>query len=191
MKTVIRKSIIVALMLGTLSSYATGTVIVDNKSEMSTSLVNVKKGQHIYIKNAEGKVLHEEVIEKTGSFEKGFNFKSLQNGYYTLEVNKDFQIQVLPFTVISGKATFYSKEGKTIFKPVVRTRENKVMVSKLDFEATPLQVTLYFDGEVILRETLKGEKVLKRVYNLRKDIKGEYKMVMKANDRTYINEFSL
>ncbi|MFD2567134.1 hypothetical protein [Pseudotenacibaculum haliotis] len=191
MRTVIRKSIIVALMLGTLNSYATGTTIVNNKSEISASLVNVKKGQHIYIKNAEGKVLHEEVIEKTGSLDKGFNFQSLQNGYYTLEINKDFQIEVRPFTVISGQATFYTKEEKTIFKPVVRTEGNKVMVSKLDFEAAPLQVTLYFDGEVILRETLKGEKVLKRVYNLRKDIKGKYKMVMKANDRIYINEFSL
>jgi len=108
-----------------------------------------------------------------------------------LEVNKDFQIEVIPFTVVAGKPTFYKKEETTIFKPVVRTENNTVLVSKLEFNAEPLKVTIFYEGEVIYKETVKGENVLQRVYKLKKDVKGSYKVVMKANDRTYTNEFSL
>lgn len=192
MKMTIRKIVFVALMLGTLNSYATGTTLVEKKgTEAKVEFVTVKKGQHLYIKNSEGTILQEKTLEADSSIENAFDFASFQNGYYTLEVNKDFQIEVIPFTVVAGNPTFYKKEEKTIFKPVVRTESNHVLVSKLEFDATPLQVTIYYEGEVIFKDTVKGERILQRVYKLKKDIKGSYKVVMKANDRTYTNEFSL
>ena len=192
MKTLIRKSVLVALMLGALASYATETTLVDKKeTEAKVELLNVKKGQRLYIKNSEGDILYQEKIQQNGTFVKNFDFSALEDGNYILEVNKDFEIEVSPFSVNSGKATFNKKEEKTIFKPVVRTNNNKVMVSKYDFEAAPLHVTIYYEGEVIFKETVKGGNVLQRVYKLRKEIKGNYMVVMKANDRTYTNEFSL
>lgn len=191
MKKIIQ-TVLVALMLGTSSSYATETTIVDKKgTEAKVELVNVKKGQHLYIIDSEGEILYQEKIKRNGTFIKNFDFTSLKDGMYTLEVNKDFQIDVTPFAVKSGKAIFKKKEGKTIFKPVVRTNKNKVLVSKFDFDAAPLHVTIYYDGDVIFKETVRGGNVLQRVYKLRKDIKGDYRVVMKANDRTYSNEFSL
>ena len=192
MKTIIRKTVLVALMFGTLSSYATGTTLVDMmETEAKVELASVKKGQHLYIKNSEGKVLYKKAVETNSTIENAFDYTSLNNGYYTLEVNKDFEIEVIPFTVVAGKTTFYNKEEKTIFKPVVRTNENKLLVSKLEFEAEPLQVTIYYEGRVIFKDTVKGGNVLQRVYKLRKDIKGDYKVIMKANDRIFTNEFSL
>tara|TARA_R110002073_G_scaffold108336_9_gene243651 strand:+ start:81763 stop:82341 length:579 start_codon:yes stop_codon:yes gene_type:complete len=192
MKTIIRKSVFVALMLGTFSSYATGTTLVSKvKTEGKVELINVKKGQRWSIKNSEGKTLYQEEIKSSGSYTQEYAFTSLKNGYYTMEVNKDFQIQITPFTIVSGKVTFYKKEEKVIFKPVLRTQEHTVMISKLDFEASPLKIIIYYEGDVIFKDTLEGEDILNRVYKLKKDIKGSYKVVMKANDRTYINEFSL
>ena len=192
MKTIIRKTVLVALMFGTLTSYATGTTLVEKtETEVKVALTNIKKGQQLYIKNSEGKVLFKKTVQKENTIEQAFDYASLQNGYYTLEVNKDFQIEVIPFTVVSGKTTFYSQAEKTIYKPVVRTDDNSLMVSKIDFEAAPLHVTIYYEGEVIFKDTVRGGNVLQRVYKLRKDIKGDYKVVMKANDRIYSNEFSL
>lgn len=192
MKTIIRKSVLVALMLGTFSSYANGTTLTEkNGTEKSVELINVRKGQRWSIKNSDGKVLHQEEIKNTGSYTQEYDFTSLKNGYYTVEVNKDFQIEVIPFTIISGKATFYKKEEKVIFKPVLRTQEHTVMITKLDFDAAPLKVAIYYEGDVIFKDTLEGGDIISRVYRLKKDIKGLYKVVMKANDRTYINEFSL
>ena len=192
MKMTIRKIVLVALMLGTLNSYATGTTMVETMgTEAKVEFLTVKKGQQLYIKNSEGKVLQEKTLEADSSIENAFDFASFKNGYYTLEVNKDFQIEVIPFTVVAGNPTFYQKEEKTIFKPVVRTESNNVLVSKLEFDQAPLQVTIYYEGEVIFKDTVKGGNVLRRVYKLRKEIKGDYKVVMKTNDRTYTNEFSL
>lgn len=191
MKMTIRKIGLVALMLGTLNSYATGTTLVANENVVNVELVTVKKGQNLSIKNAKGKVLHTKTVATESSVEKAFDFASLENGYYTLEVNKDFQIEVIPFTIVAGSATFYKKEEKTIFKPVVRTENNTVLVSKLEFNAEPLKVTIYYEGDQIFSETVKGKNVLKRVYQLKKENKGHYKVVTKANDRTYSNEFSL
>lgn len=191
-KTIIRTTVLVALMFGTLTSYATGTTLVEKtRIEAKVELVNVKKGQHLYIIDSKGEILYHEKIQRNGTFTKNFDFTALKDGEYTIEVNKDFQIDVTPFSVKSGKAIFNKKEEKVIFKPVVRTDNHKVLVSKFDFEAAPIHVTIYYEGDVIFEETVRGGNVLHRVYKLRKEIKGDYRVVMKANDRTYSNEFSL
>ena len=41
------------------------------------------------------------------------------SSYYTLEINKDYQIDVKPFTIISGEAIFHAKAEKIIFKPAL------------------------------------------------------------------------
>lgn len=192
MKTTIRKSLLVALMFGTLTSYATGTTFTERNSiEEKVTLNNVKKGQRWFIKSSKGKVLHEEVIQSNGSFNEDFDFTTLENGYYTLEVNKDFQIEITPFTIVSGEVMFHKKAEETIFKPVIRTDKNKILISKLDFETNALKVVIYYENEIIFKETVKGGDILKRVYALQENKKGDYKVIMKANDRTYINEFSL
>jgi len=191
MKNMIRTTVILALMFGTLTSYAETALVEKTESEVKVAFNKMKKGQRFYIKNSEGKVLYEKIAENNNTIEKAFDFKLLKNGYYTFEINNDFQIDVIPFTVVGGNATFYNKEEKVIYKPVVRTEKNNLLVSKIEFEAAPLHVTIYYEGQVIFRDTVKGGNVLKRVYKLRKEIKGDYKVVMKANDRIYTNEFSL
>ena len=113
-------------------------------------IINVKKGQFLFIRNTTGKIIHKELIKITGSVSQGFNFSSLENGYYTLEINKDYQIDVKPFTIISGQAIFHKKAEKTTFKPVMRNEKNLVLISKLNFEETPMQVTIYYKDEIIL-----------------------------------------
>jgi hypothetical protein len=190
MKMTIRKIVFVALLLGTLNSYATGTTLVENGNHVKVAFITVKKGQNVSIKNSKGKVLQKKTIETENSVDKAFDFNTLDNGYYTLEVNKDFQIEVIPFTVVSGNATFYKKEEKTIFKPVVRTEANSLLISKLEFDAVPLRVSIFYQGEEIFSETVQGGSLLQRAYKLEEKNKGYYKVVLKANDRTYSNEFS-
>lgn len=190
MKAIARRILVIALVLGTLSSYAAKLVETNNKEERIV-LNNVKKGQQLFIKNGRGEVLYEELITKNGSFSKKFDFSSLENGYYTLELDKDFHIQVTPFTIVLDKVIFYEKAATTIFKPVIRNTENKVMISKFSFEETSIKVTIYYKNEVIVKETVKGIDTLKRVYSLEKNKRGAYTVVINSNNRTYINEFTL
>ena len=41
---------------------------------------------------------------------------------------KDFEIDVLNFTVVKGEAIFHKETEKTIFKPVLRNEKNKILV---------------------------------------------------------------
>ncbi len=191
MTKMIRTTVLVALMLGTLSSYAETTLVEKMGTEAEVAFTKIKKGQRFYIKDSEGKVLLERTLQQSNTMDKLYDFNSLKNGYYTLEINDDFQIDVIPFTVVGGNTTFYNKEEKIIYKPVVRTENNNLLVSKIEFDASPLQITIYYEGKVILRDTVKGGTILKRVYKLKEENKGDYKVVMKANDRIYKNEFSL
>ena len=78
MKNIVRKSLIVTLMLGTLISYATGTSLTKG-NVTKVALKNVKKGQIWVIKNSTGKILHEKKIQNNESFTQDFDFTSLKN----------------------------------------------------------------------------------------------------------------
>lgn len=190
MKTIKRTIVLVAIVLGTLSSYAINlenTTSIVEKIEFN----NVKEGQFWSIKNASGKVLHNEVILKNGSFQKEFNFSSLKNGYYTIELHKDFYIEVIPFTIVKEQVNFFKNAKEVIYKPVFRTLENKLLVSKLDFNKTSLKIQIYYENELIFKDVIKGEEMLQRVYALEKEKKGAYKVVVESNKRVFTNEFVL
>ena len=73
----------------------------------------------------------------------------------------------------------------------MRNEKNLVLISKLNFEETPMQVTIYYKDEIIFRDNIEGEYLIEKTYTLLEEKKGSYKIVTKANDRKYIMEFSL
>lgn len=185
---------IVALMFGTLIGYANGTNALVTKNSASTftvTLNDVKKGNRIYVKNAKGHIVLSKTIQQNGDYLKNINLSSLKDGLYHLEVDKDFEILISSIKISNGVVLFEGKDSQTIYKPVFRTEANRVFISKIAFDSKVLNVKIYFEGTLILSESVEGEKVLKRIYNLSKDIKGSYKVILKSNDRTYAYTFSL
>jgi hypothetical protein len=181
MKKVITKNLLVALLFGMLAS----SVVGNNFGNMN------RKNPLIFIKNTTGKIIYEKPVNIQNNNIQDIDFSYLKNGYYTLEINKDFQIEIKPFTIISGKAIFHPKAEKTVFKPVIRSNKNKILISKLNFEVYPMKVDIYYEDEVILSDIIEGEKLIQKIYTLRKNKKGDYKIVTKVNDRIYTRKISL
>ena len=181
MKKVITKKILVALLFGMLTNSIVGNNFRNINREIPL----------IFIKNTTGKIIYEKPGDIYSSNIKEIDFSYLENGYYTLEINKDFHIEIKPFTVISGKAIFHPKAEKTVFKPVIRSNKNKILISKLNFEAYPMKVDIYYEDEVILSDIIEGEKLIQKIYTLHKNKKGDYKIVAKVNDRIYTRKISL
>tara|TARA_B110000008_G_C16853530_1_gene517784 strand:- start:272 stop:817 length:546 start_codon:yes stop_codon:yes gene_type:complete len=181
MKKIITKNLLVALLLGML----TNSMVGNNFGNMN------RKTPLIFIKNTTGKIIYEKSGNIHNNNMEDIDFSYLKNGYYTLEINKDFQIELKPFTVISGKAIFHPKAEKTIFKPVIRSNKNKILISKLNFEAYSMKVVIYYEDELILSDVIEGEKLIQKIYRLHKNKKGDYKIVAKVNDRTYTRKISL
>tara|TARA_R110002049_G_scaffold73774_2_gene190498 strand:+ start:802 stop:1380 length:579 start_codon:yes stop_codon:yes gene_type:complete len=192
MKTTIKNYLlVVVLMLGTLVNYANNNsidIIEGKKVRLEFELV--KKGHTLSIKNENGTILYSQVIKESGNYSRMFDLSELKRGNYTTELEKDFEIIIKSFSVLDGKISFNGE--KTIFKPVIRIENNKVLFSKIVFDKEPLKVEIYYENEIILLETItESETVLNRIYIVSKEKKGDYKVVINSNKRSYSQDFSL
>ncbi len=79
----------------------------------------------------------------------------------------------------------------TIHKPVFRIEKTKLLISKIALDDKDMHVELYFENELIHSETVTGDEILKRVYQLDKNEKGKYTAKIKSNGRTYIEHFKI
>tara|TARA_R110002072_G_scaffold198577_3_gene356172 strand:- start:507 stop:1127 length:621 start_codon:yes stop_codon:yes gene_type:complete len=193
MKTIKRKVFVAIFMLVTIVNFANNNNLNTLLSADKVKIVfnNAKKGNQLVIKDADGAILHSEEIKKEGTLVKTFNLSELKNGIYTLELEKDLQIVVKTIKVDNNNVTFLEDAEKLIFKPLVRNKENKLMITKIAFDAKPLQISIYYNNEVIYSETIEGDKILNRIYSLDKNLKGDYKVVSYNNGRSYVNTFKL
>jgi hypothetical protein len=194
MKTKLKQIILAALIFTTLIGYANEKDNSKNlkaKKTVKVEFSNVKKGQTLTIKHNEGLVLYNNEIKNSGNYSKTFDFSALEDGIYSAELDKDFEIIIKQFYVKNGLVTFLNSNNEKVFKPIVRTEGNLLFLSKLAFNKEPLKVTIYFKNEMILSETLKGQELIKRVYKLSENQSGNYKVVLSTDDRTYTEDFTI
>ena len=193
MKT-IKKITLVALMFGTLIGYAndnTNSNELEAKKTVKVEFNNVKKGQTLTIKDEQGLAVYNNEIKTSGDYSRTFDFSALENGIYTAELNKDFEILVKEFNVKNGLVTFLGNNSQKVFKPIIRVNENLLYVSKLALNKEPLKVVIYYNGDAIHSETVEGKEYLKRAYKLSKKQTGSYKIVVNSDNRRYVKDFTL
>ncbi|HEX9825768.1 MAG TPA: hypothetical protein VGA80_04155 [Flavobacteriaceae bacterium] len=201
MKKEVKKGILMVTMLSAMISYATGSATFEKKVETENSTLsihNVKQGQQLVIKDYNGIVLYKELIEKSGAYTKGFDLTTLPNGEYYFELDKDIEVQVIPFKVYLNKVEFLKDKETKFFKPVIRFKENKVLLSRLSFDNKPLEVKIYYDYdngfsdyELIHSEKFKDTKIVERVYALDKTKKGNYRVVVKTEGREFTESITI
>ncbi|WP_159022239.1 hypothetical protein [Formosa sp. L2A11] len=199
MKKVLVFSLMLALTTG-VSSFANTSSdnLKGTKSEIVLTLNNVKEGQKLSIKDDYGIVLYNTTIETSGLYNNKFDLTALPDGDYSFEHEKGFEIQIMPFTVSLGAVTFNEASEKSIFKPVVKFEENKIYVSKLDLEKENVEVKIYYttnnselDYELIHTEKFSDTADINRIYSLSKKHSGNYKVIVNANGREYVEQFKI
>ena len=194
MKTKMKTILLATLMFGTLiakANDAKNSNELEAKRTVKVEFKNVKKGQTLTIKNQNGFSVYNKQIEIAGNYSKLFDFSRLENGIYTAELNKDFEIVIKEFTVKNGLVTFITNRNSKLFKPVIRTKGNILYVSKLTFKEEKINVTIYYKGDEILSEAIKGDDLIKRIYKLSEVKKGDYKVVVNTDSRTYTKQIYL
>ncbi|WP_405609883.1 hypothetical protein [Polaribacter sp. Asnod1-A03] len=194
MKTAIKKNLTVLLMFIALIGYAkdnTKSTINNVDDNVKIVFKSVKKGQALTIQNERGQVVYKEKIKNSGNYSQTFDFTNLEDGFYTTELEKDFESVVKKFEIKNGKASFLDDDKNKIFKPVIRTEENLILISKIAFNKAPLYISVYYKGDLIHSETLKGNKVVNRVYKLSEEEKGDYQVVVNTDNKVYNKNFSI
>jgi hypothetical protein len=193
MKTIIKKYLVAVTFLLSLISYATEKNISSTIEgrKVKVEFTAVKKGQVLSIKNANSIVMYSDIIEMAGNYARTFDLTGLENGKYTTELEKDFETIIKPFLIKNRLVTFLPEENKTIFKPVIRTQDNLLLISKISLEDQPVKITLYYKGDVIYTETSKDTKVLNRALRLLKNKKGNYTVAISADNKKYSKNFKI
>ena len=193
MKT-IKKMTLIVLMFATTLSYAEkkgkrNTVALSKVAVVE--FFNAKKGQKLFVKDEYGIILHSETVKNSGNLSKTFDLKQLKNGTYTIELDKDFEIIIKPFEIKDNTITFYTKKETKVFKPIIRTDKNKLLVSRMSFESNPIEIEIYYNNSLIYSEAIKGEKTVNRIYKLSDVETGDYHAIIRTGDRDYVKNFKL
>lgn len=159
----------------------------------SLSFAKVSKGSMLLIKDFNGLVLYKEAIQVTGEYSKGFDLTSLPNGEYYFELDTELEIVVIPFDVMSREVNFRKEDKTTIFKPLVRVKDDKVFVSRTSFESAPMDFKIYYasNSDVVLSEKFENEAFVERVYDFSSSKKGEYLFVFRSNGRKYVKSVKI
>ena len=188
-----KKGILMVTMFATLLSFANDASLFNIKNDAertALTLYNVKQGNLLSVKDINGVILFKEYIQESGTYTKGFDLTALPNGAYIFELDKDLEINTIPFTVKSNIVLFEKENEKTIFKPMVRVEGDKVYVSKLALNEEPLEIKIYFEGlngsELMFTETIENTKIIERIYRLDGLNTGSYKIVFYTEGREFI-----
>ncbi|MGJ5642917.1 hypothetical protein [Formosa sp. S-31] len=203
MKNVMKLSICVLLAV---SSIATGYAKTfsskkddKEKMEITLSLRYVKEGQQLLIKDLNGLIIYKEEIEETGYYNHKFDLTNLPNGDYYFEHQKAFQIKIIPFQVSTNDVSFKTEAEMLIYKPVVKFKNNQLLLTKLALEKEDLNVKIYYDAtpnsssdyDLIYTETITNTLNIERIYQLSPKQKGDYKIILESNGRTYTENISI
>lgn len=143
-----KKAIVAAAITATVSGYANNNNSKSIKDDKITAItLNVKQGNLLTIKDANGIILYKEIMEQKGVYSKGFDLTALPNGNYVIELEKDVEIKVMPFTVSSTKVSFNKESESVFFKPVTRVKEDLVYVTKLALNNEDLDIEIYKEAD--------------------------------------------
>ena len=128
MKTLIKNSLVLAVMFTTLlvnaNEISSLKNLKDDKTTMLT-LLNVKKGNQLIMKDAFGKVLYRQSIRNSGEFVKGFDLTSLPNGKYYFLLKGDLQKKIIPFRINKNKLEYNQEMESTIKKTLTRSKKTR------------------------------------------------------------------
>jgi len=196
---VMKNKILLFSLMITMFSYASETSSFSKKNGIKKTIIisldNVKQGQLLYIKDYSGVILYNEVLEKNGTYNKNFNLSALPLGDYYFELDKDMEIKVIPFKVEIDKVEIFTEMETLIFKPMVKSKENKVYLSRLSMNNEPLKVNIYYEGsndkELIFSEKIENRNIVERIYALDKQQRGLYKIIVLTEGRTFSHVIAL
>ncbi len=163
--------------------------IINKEAKKSAiTFINVKKGNVLTIKDIYGTKLYKEMIDHSGIYTKGFDLSALPNGDYFFEMNKDLEINTIPFTVFSNDVIFKEENESKIFKPVTRVENDLVFVSKLALDNESLNIRIFYKTEnegfeLVHSEVIEENKTINRIFKLSE--KGNYKIVYHSQGREF------
>jgi uncharacterized pyridoxamine 5'-phosphate oxidase family protein len=185
MKTV-KKLLVMAVLASTFLGYA------NNYVSNSENIYHDNPKVLVSVKDDSGNIVYLSPVKQKGDLKTLFDYSLLENGLYTLEIENNYLVEIQSFKVFDNSIEFVENSKKTIYKPVFKKEDAKILISKVGLDINTMKVEIYYENELIHSETVSSENpILKRVYQLDIREKGNYYAVMTSNGRVYKEKFKL
>ena len=93
--------------------------------------------------------------------------------------------------------TVTPKEENKVSKPFVRSEENRIYITSLSLDKSPLKVEIYYESSEtsfdakIFSETIKNKINIQRIYRLDKTKKGTYTIILTTKGESFVEYTTL
>lgn len=183
-----KRAILSLALVSSISGFANNSYHPNTEDDDKTAIVleNVKEGHLLSILDNQGATLYQEVITTNGHYEKGFDLKSLPDGNYIFELQRDLEVSTIPFHVASNNVNFDKKDEASYFKPYIKLDNNLVIISKLalNLEKTLIEIYAVNKSDIELLYAVKVEdvQVIEKAFKIEK---GNFKIVVSSNNKKH------
>ena len=138
----------------------------------------------ISISNNQGEVVYyNETDEESSDYRKVFDFSDLDNGKYKLSVTIENQTTERLFS-INNKNLAVGME-KNSMKPFFSYKDDILKLSYLNFSEKSMNLDLYNGNDLVYSHKIDNQFAVNKGFNLSKLEKGNYSVVLSADDKTY------
>lgn len=192
MKTLIKQSLIVTALCATLTGYASSVEpivrVEESETKSFTLILNNNGFQHvqIFIKDMTGEVLHSENLDSQPGYFKKYNLKQLPQGTYSLEIEDDHMVKIIPFEVCKSVVTFDKNEESKVFKPYIRQRGQLLDVMFYGNNNNPAKVLIFDEsGNLLQRDKFKRGDGVEKIYDFSQVPAGKYTVNLNSGDRFF------
>ena len=181
MKTKILRVLFILILSGTTSN---------GYSNTSSLKRVIKKALHkeveikLDIISSSGEILISKFIKSNSFVLDNFNLKKFEPGIYFIELHKDFEVKVYKMVISNSREASLDYTNK-YFKPYVYSKQHKIFLNKLHLTSSPVEISIYYEKELIYEEVIINKKKLERVYSLDLSKTGYYEVLIMTEGKTY------
>jgi hypothetical protein len=138
----------------------------------------------ISISNSKGEVVYyNETDEESSDYRKVYDFSDLENGNYKLSVTIENQTTERLFS-INNKNLAVGKE-KNSMKPFFSYKDDILKLSYLNFSEKNMNLDFYNGNDLVYSHKIDNQFTVNKGFDLSKLDKGNYSVVLSADDKTY------
>lgn len=189
MKNIIKTSLILAAIVASTAAYAndSNTLKPERKSPTTAiNIENVRKNTKLTIKDKNNYVFYKQMIDKSGAWSKLFNFTNLPDAEYTIELDNEVEIVIIPLIIKANIATVINEEERKIIKPSVSVKNDRVYLTKMSLLNKTTNIEILYEGtELIYNETFIDTTIVNRVFDFTASAEGNYFFVIESENMRF------
>lgn len=188
MKKVIRKLMMAILFLAALKSMANDglDIKINEDQSLTVEVEKTENGAMLSLLDQDGEIVFRDMFNEQKSYSKIFDFNKLENGVYTLVLDKEFSVSTSKIRKDEENLILIKDAYTLSFKPLFKEEGEKIYLYLANPEENRVDIKIFDKFGVPVGEIKCDDLVVKRTLDFSKVSSGSY--IVKIKTKT--NNFS-